>query len=335
MSPNRPSRTAVAVATALVGSVLVVPLWIPWLPVALLGSSIIYAWSRPPRRELGWVVALACGALLVRLALHPVEALVIAEHPELIGFFLGHATLAVLALRGGPSMARYGAAWFAAFVVLRWFGIALFRLGEGATADGAMFLIDHALADPAYRVGQWLATRPAVTATLWLCYGAVPLTLPVAYGASLDDRPRCLRLLWGWALAGMLGVLCYRIVPVAGPLYALPGWPALPTGVTWRWLDVPVTLIRTGMPSLHLTWTILAWWFAPRSPAWVRPTLAVFVATTTVATLGLGQHFLIDLLVAVPFVVAVIALLERRWRLAGLSGTFTLAALVALRLTVQ
>jgi hypothetical protein len=133
----------------------------------------------------------------------------------------------------------------------------------------------------------------------------------------------------------MFGVLCYRIVPVAGPLYAIPGWPELPKGITGAWLDVPVTLIRTGMPSLHLSWTIIAWWFAPAEPRWVRPLLAGFIVTTVLATLGLGQHYLIDLVLALPFVVAVIAAMVRDWVLAGASATLTVLSLFLLRASVR
>ena len=99
-------------------------------------------------------------------------------------------------------------------------------------------------------------------------------------------------------------------------------------------MAVPAGRIRTGMPSLHLTWAVISWWFAPRSPRWLRPLLAGFVVTTCLATIGLGQHYLIDLIVAVPFMIGVIALFERRWTLAGVATLVTTMLLVALRATV-
>jgi hypothetical protein len=193
-----------------------------------------------------------------------------------------------------------------------------------------MFLLDHALGDPAYRLGQWLSAYPQLRAASWVGYNAIPLTLPIAYGASLEEPRRCRRLLWSWAIAGMLGVLCYRLVPVSGPMYAFDGWPGLPASVSWAWMDVPVTRIRTGMPSLHLTWAVLAWWFAPPAPRWVRPILLAFIVLTLWTTLALGQHYVIDLIVALPFMVAVIELWSRpRRALAGAAAT--LVCLLILR----
>ena len=71
------------------------------------------------------------------------------------------------------------------------------------------------------------------------------------------------------------------------------------------------------MPSLHLTWVALTWYFAPYQPSWLRPALAVFFGITVVATLGLGQHFIVDLFAAVPYMVAVGWLVTRLIRPVG------------------
>jgi hypothetical protein len=326
---NREAVIELVALTCVVIAAGSLPIEVPWFAGALLGSSIIHVASRPSRSEIAATVALAVGLAALRLGLYPSERQLVLTMPSLLGYFLGMASIAVLTWRG-PSIARYGAVWFPVFVLLRRTGLAVFRLGEGPTTDGAMFLIDHAIGDPAYRLGQWLESYPKLWSALWAGYNAIPLTLPVAYGASLDDPRRCKRLLWSWAIAGMLGVLCYRIVPVSGPMYAFEGWPQLPAAVSWAWMDVPITRIRTGMPSLHLTWAILAWWFAPPAPPWVRPFLFGFVLLTLWTTLALGQHYLIDLVVALPFVVLVIELWSRPRR-ALVAGLATLACLLVLR----
>ena len=223
-----PPVRLVAVALVVIFG-LFFPLGIPWLSGALLGSTIIYLWSRPPARDLLLMTGIAWALLIFRSLLSPIDLRLQLAHPDLLAFYWGHASIILLTLRG-PSTARYGAVWFPAFVVLRRVGLTLFDLGDGPTTDGAMLLIDHAIGDPAYRFGQWLEPHRAVRLLLWICYNAVSLLLPLAYGAALPDRARCLRLLWSWAAAAILGVLCYKLVPVSGPSFAFDGWPALPEG---------------------------------------------------------------------------------------------------------
>ena len=309
--PPLPARR-LAAAAAIVASAMFLPLDIPWLPGALMGSTIIHLWTRPSRLEILRLAGLAWGFTLVRSALSADAWQYVLTYPDWLGFYWGHASLLLLTLRG-PSNARYGAFWLPVFVVARGLGIHLLSLGDGPTADGAMFLLDHAIGDPAYRLGQWLEPHPALATALSLTYHAVVFILPVAYGAALADRPRCNRLLWSSAVAGLLGVICYRLVPVAGPEFAFDGWPALPDHASWAWMAVPSGRIRTGMPSLHLTWAVLAWWFAGPSPRWVRPVLLGLVLTTCVSTIGLGQHYLVDLLAAPPLMVGIIALWSRPW----------------------
>jgi hypothetical protein len=64
---------------------------------------------------------------------------------------------------------------------------------------------------------------------------------------------------------------------------------------------------RNAMPSLHMSWALLLameTWRMGR--AWFRVGMA-FAFATALATLGVGGHYLIDLVVAVPFTVSVYA----------------------------
>jgi membrane-associated phospholipid phosphatase len=64
--------------------------------------------------------------------------------------------------------------------------------------------------------------------------------------------------------------------------------------------DVP----RNAVPSLHSAWALLIWWSLRYSKNWMRGLATVFLALTLLATLGLGEHYPIDLVVALPFAVA-------------------------------
>jgi hypothetical protein len=63
-----------------------------------------------------------------------------------------------------------------------------------------------------------------------------------------------------------------------------------------------------AMPSLHTAWALLIFWRTRRNRFAIRAVAGLFLLLTLLATLGLGEHYVIDLVVAVPYVVAVRAL---------------------------
>jgi PAP2 superfamily len=73
---------------------------------------------------------------------------------------------------------------------------------------------------------------------------------------------------------------------------------------------------RNAMPSLHMSWTLLAWWYS-RGLSWSERLVAgAFLAWTVAATLGTGEHWVADLIVAFPFALMIQALCSREvaWR---------------------
>ena len=62
---------------------------------------------------------------------------------------------------------------------------------------------------------------------------------------------------------------------------------------------------RNAMPSVHVAATLLVFWNSIGWPKWARAITAVFLLLTVLATLGFGEHYLVDLVVAVPFCLAV------------------------------
>jgi len=59
------------------------------------------------------------------------------------------------------------------------------------------------------------------------------------------------------------------------------------------------------MPSLHMGWVVLLWWNSRGLPRALRGGLFLYLLLTLVATLGSGQHYLVDLVVSLPFALAV------------------------------
>jgi hypothetical protein len=93
------------------------------------------------------------------------------------------------------------------------------------------------------------------------------------------------------------------------------------------------------MPSMHAAWTLLAWWCAFGLRPWIKLVTTAALGFTLLATLGLGEHYLVDLVVAFSFAVAISALCRRgvawsipeRWQALAICGGITLAWLVSIR----
>ncbi len=96
------------------------------------------------------------------------------------------------------------------------------------------------------------------------------------------------------AIAGA-GFSIYHALPVIGPR----AWfgDAFPLHSVRHDLIEP----RNAMPSLHTAWVLMAFLCA-RGMRVTRLVIGVWLVLMLVATLGLGEHYLVDLICAVPFV---------------------------------
>src|SRR5581483_10515726 len=77
----------------------------------------------------------------------------------------------------------------------------------------------------------------------------------------------------------------------------------LPMADVQRVILEPIAIsgARNAIPSLHMAWVLLAWWYSRRL-SWIERAVALFFVVFTVfATLGTGEHWLVDLVVAFPF----------------------------------
>jgi hypothetical protein len=94
---------------------------------------------------------------------------------------------------------------------------------------------------------------------------------------------------------------------------------------------------RNAIPSLHMTWVLLVWWNSKRLAWWIRVVALAFVIFTVLATLGIGEHYFVDLVVAFPFALMVqsmclysVSLQQSCRRTALLFGTFASLTWMAL-----
>jgi hypothetical protein len=138
---------------------------------------------------------------------------------------------------------------------------------------------------------------------------------------------------------GVVGFLLYQISPVAGPTYLfskdfpfhVPDLAGL--AIQPAWLQPAA---RNGMPSLHVGWTLLLFWNMRRRAWWMGAIAATYLTLTALATLGFGEHYLADLMVAPPLALAIQAACTRtdkgvRWVAFAIGAVITLAWLIAFR----
>jgi hypothetical protein len=114
-----------------------------------------------------------------------------------------------------------------------------------------------------------------------------------------------------------VGVFFYNLFPALGPIYLFLGrfpWHPLTADQARRLFLEPVAIagMRNGMPSLHMAWVLLAFWCSRGLSIYERLIAVAFVVFTVFSTMGTGEHYFIDLIVAFPFAVFIQALCATR-----------------------
>ena len=113
----------------------------------------------------------------------------------------------------------------------------------------------------------------------------------------------------GWrtmVIPFFVAVACYAWLPAAGPIFLFgeTGFPGnvLPSDKLDHMLSAVAPAPRNAMPSMHLSGALWVMMIAA-ALRWhiLLPLSIVFVIGTAWATLSLGQHYVIDLVVAMPF----------------------------------
>jgi hypothetical protein len=153
-------------------------------------------------------------------------------------------------------------------------------------------------------------------------YLGIPITGALVFAGQLvRDQQKAIRAMTAFLIAGPLGVIFYNLYPALGPAHVFfERWPWYPLTLDQasRLRLEPVALVglRNAMPSLHMTWVLLAWWYSRGLSIWERSAAICFVIFTAFSTLGTGEHYLIDLVVAFPFALFTYGLstLDLRWR---------------------
>jgi hypothetical protein len=216
--------------------------------------------------------------------------------------------------------------------------------------DLYLFSFDSSLhVQIAFLVGQAFSLYPNLRVAGLLFYIGLPIPIALIYaGRVLRTREKAISSFVAFLATGPVGILFYNLLPALGPAHlfgrAFP-WHRLTIEQSSRFFVEPVALsgAPNAIPSLHMAWVLLVWWYSRELSWWERSVAFAFVFFTVLATLGTGEHYFIDLVVAFPFALLMEALcafelsLEERRRLTSLAlGLFvTLGWLLALRYSVH
>jgi hypothetical protein len=298
-----------------------------FLNFALMGSAVILIAASPTRRTIG---ALVLGAVLL-FPLHvrfwdPETRHTLNSLPLLLAY-LGIAAIGLLALqsftRRVSREVALGVIGIPVFVLATVPYHAFLIRSTPLTLDPTLLRIDVALfGDATYAAGRLLLQHPWLRWVAVHCYVALPLVGAAVYSFALVGRAGRVRpanLLCLWGVAGVLGAACYPLAPSVGPEWVFPGWPWHLPPLHFGWMRGPPEVPRNAMPSLHAAWALLVCWGARGTPRWVWAVLVPWVVLMLLATVGIGGHYLIDLVAALPLAAAAAWITSRIS--SGLPGT--------------
>jgi PAP2 superfamily protein len=187
------------------------------------------------------------------------------------------------------------------FILIGWSVIEALKfltLHTPTTCDVMLWRLDGLLGfEPSIVAMAIASTIPGLWEVLKISYHQ-GLLVAMALAAVADAGPW--RFVAKVAVATALGYALFWVVPACGPSFFLYG---------------PAGTPRNAMPSLHMVWAIFVRGRVGGKGVGARLAADVFIILTVLSTLGLGEHYLVDLVAAVPFWLA----FEALWRWRGFS----------------
>ena len=319
-----------------------------YLSLALFSACIVLQMLRRSWIDLAWVLA---GA--VALSAFDYSALRFKPMVMAVFSFLGMAAIGVLGTRTiwakgeNRKLLLHGFLPVLLFVGSEWMATTLLDITERLhpkTFDLFLYSFDSSLhVQISFLVGQLFWLWPWLRATCLVFYIALPLPLALVYTAQLRRGNRnALTVMLSFLMTGPAGVMFYNMLPACGPVHVFRSgfpWHPLSTADAMQMNPFPILITgaRNAIPSLHMAWVLLVWWNSRGLPRWVRAIALAFVLFTVLATLGTGEHYLVDLVVAFPFSLMVQAASSyylpfagKERRIAFLFGTFVTLLWLAL-----
>ncbi len=325
----------------------------PYVAFAFAGAFIMHLLLRPNRRELALVLG-AAAIFSVSYSLH--HGTFVNFYGAVIaipGGFLGMGSLLLVTMQwfwapaSASSFHRERAQQVALIPALCVCSLAAVNLAAQVTPftyDPLLYAFDLKFGGPpSWVIGKLLRAHPWLFQACGYTYNSLPLGLAICLAIQWRDRqknlPIVVDLRWLSIALGVTGFALYQVCPAAGPVYLfgeqfplqVPQLAGLAMQPVWL---PPVA--RNGMPSLHVGWTLLLFWNLRRRNWWMGILSGCYLLLTALATLGSGEHYLVDLMVAPALALAIQGACTRtasrmRWIAVAVGGAMTLSWLIALR----
>ena len=314
----------------------------PFLPYCLMGAFAIHFWTGPSHAERWCTLALAAAGtvcfVLFSQRFHFNWPCSIA-----CGSFFGLASLAVLAVQTvrlrGPAQAEklealvagsvFGySALFIAFI------LNLTTRLHPQTYDLYLYTADAGFALPLCAwVGRFVGGLPVLLRSCSIVYESLPLVVSLLYAYQRSGkRPLPIRVLPAFLGGGAAAYVLYNILPATGPRYIFgAAFPErLPAAELAGLHLVSVgDVARNAVPSMHLACALLILWACRPLGRSVRVCAALFLMLTVLATVGFGEHYVVDLVTAVPYALALAGLCAPAGRHLNLAAIATGVCLTA------
>lgn len=268
---------------------------------------------------------------LAILLLSTLALLVIASRPDhfragvpLILSILGLASLAILGVRlfwcrnASRAMLFWGFAASFALVSSGWVLPGLLAWGARANPksfDLYLLSFDASLRfQPSFALGAAFLRWPLFGKVSYAFYMGILCLCTLVFAEYLQrDVKKAVAIFSAFFSSSFIGILAFNLFPARGPFYLFPAnFPTrpLPLDVIRHLRLEPLVVpgYANAMPSLHMTWAVLGFWYSRNAPLWVRLVASAFLLFTIFSTLGTGEHYLADLVVAFPFALMMHAL---------------------------
>jgi len=289
---------------------------------SVLAAFLIFAWSRPARNV--WLLSAVAGMALGSYCGPPFAHYcgIPGILPKLVHLFVYWGLGAILTgpfvflfdrqIRLSASLGRVRDMLVPPLsVVLSMAFLSTLTLLRPITYDRFVYAFDGSLG---FQPGFWAAR--VLMHTHWLgivcnaAYYQLPLGMTLAYLVQKKRSPDfARRALWLFLLIGVVGFGCYQVFPVVGSHVVMQGvFPADEPRLEPADIKPVVAPVeaRNCMPSLHTSWIVALWWIAAPRRRWLRMVVAALLGCALLSTLTF--HYLIDMVVALPFTVALFAL---------------------------
>ena len=293
-----------------------------YVAFGVMGAFGIHLATRPSRREMILIVASGAAFAGVYFLLHGKVGDYWGRTIGTVGGFLGMGSLLLLSCKWifAPASGKR-----AHFEVLREAGMipllcicSIVAVGAAIrltplTYDRLLYAFDLKFGGPpSWVIGRLFRAHASLFLACAYAYNSLPLGMAACMWLRWRDRQNHVRapadLLWMSVSLGIVGFLLYQVCPAAGPVYLFPKqFPyEVPSVVGLSTEPAPMLAVpRNAMPSLHVAWMLLLFWNTLRRAWWIRFIAAVYLVLTALATLGLGEHYLADLMVAPALVAAI------------------------------